>query len=403
MAYVKTSFLFLLEKLMDKPYYPHKPIGSVSILANTLGTSESKLLSIADNASDSYTEFSISNGDRAVTEPKYELKKLQKRINRRIFEQVIYPSYLQGGIKSDMKRDYVQNAKIHSKANTLISLDIKRFFNNIREQFVFDIYKYFFKFPDDVSKLLTKVTTFKGALPQGACTSTYLANLIFYNSEYRLVSKFRGQGITYSRLLDDITLSSAENLSEESIQSSIYDVIGLFKKYKLKPNNKKLNVEFRNTPKNQFAVTGLWVEHSKPKLKKSERRYIRQLVFETEKLYKNDKTSNHYHELWNKTSGKVAKLNRLEHSQADNLRARLGAILPEYNDDEIFKIKINNRRLISIPKIKHQRIGVIKQYNKQIHRLGILSRTNKSLAKYLRKNLKAHFSGVPTHEEFWHG
>lgn len=388
---------------MDKPYYPHKPIGSISILANALGVSELKLLSISDNSSNSYTEFYISDGERCVTEPKYELKKLQKRINRRIFEEVIYPTYLQGGIKCDSKRDYVQNAKIHSNANTLISLDIKRFFNNIREEFIYDIYKYFFKFPDDVSEVLTKVTTFRGALPQGACTSTYLANLIFFNSEYRLVSNLRGRGLTYSRLLDDVTLSSAHNLDETSINTAILDTIGLFKKYKLKSNNRKLKVEFKNTPKSQFSVTGLWVEQSRPKLKKAERRYIRQLVFETEKLYVCDKTSSDYHELWNKVSGKVAKLNRLGHSQADALRVRLGTILPEYNDDEIQKIKINNRRLLAIPAIKHQRIGIIKQYNKQIHRIGILSRTNKGLAKYLRHTLKAHFSGVPTHEDFWHG
>lgn len=388
---------------MDKPNYPHKPIGSLPALANTLGLTVAKLVSISNDSDNSYTEFTINDGGRTVFEPKFELKKLQKRINRRIFEEVAFPQYLQGGLKCQSKRDYVVNASLHAKASTLISLDIKKFFNNIRENYVFDIFKNFFNFPDDVSKVLTKVTTLRGALPQGACTSTYLANLVFYNSEYRLVSRFRCKGLMYSRLLDDVTLSSTQNLNQQVVNDSIKDVICLFKKYQLKQNRTKLNVEYRDTPGGKFDVTGLWVEHNKPKLRKKERKYIRQLVYETEKLYCVDRTSNKYHKLWNKTSGKVAKLNRLNHSQAEELRIRLGNVLPEYDEDEIKKITYISHKLTSLPPVKHQRIGVINQYNKQLNRLGILSRTNKNLAKTLRKKLKNHFSSVSTLEDYWHG
>ncbi|QUI72260.1 reverse transcriptase family protein [Pseudoalteromonas sp. M8] len=387
---------------MDKPYYPHKPIGSVAILANTLGITELKLRAIASDSDNSYTEFLISDGKRTVCEPKFELKKLQKRINRRIFEKVQYPEYLQGGIKSTSKRDYVQNALIHSKATTLISLDIRRFFDNVKESYVYDVYKYLFKFPDEVAELLARVTTYRGTLPQGACTSTYLANLIFFNSEYRVVSILRGRGISYSRLLDDVTLSSGENLKKEEVTNSIKEVIDLFKKYDLRQNNKKLKVEYRDTPNGDFCVTGLWVEHSTPKLKKKERKYIRQLVYETEKLYRTDRTSEKYHELWGKASGKVAKLNRLGHKQSDSLRQRLSNILPEFDKYTTKKIVTIHYRLLSIPKIKHKRIDVAKQYNKQLHKLGILSRTNKTLAKKLRMALKQHFNQVTTIERYWH-
>jgi hypothetical protein len=120
---------------MDKPNYPHKPIGSLPALANTLGLTVAKLVSISSDSDNSYTEFTINDGCRTVFEPKFELKKLQKRINRRIFEKVAFPQYLQGGLKCQSKRDYVVNASLHAKASTLISLDIKKFFNNFLEYY----------------------------------------------------------------------------------------------------------------------------------------------------------------------------------------------------------------------------------------------------------------------------
>lgn len=84
---------------MDKPYYPYSPIASIDSLSLTLGVVPKVLLDIAKNSSNSYTEFIVpsKNKDRLVYEPKYELKKIQKRINARLFEKVQYPLYLQQG------------------------------------------------------------------------------------------------------------------------------------------------------------------------------------------------------------------------------------------------------------------------------------------------------------------
>ena len=227
----------------DKPYYPHIAIASIDTLARTLGVNPKRLISISENVDNSYTQFELKTG-RVVFEPKFELKKIQKRINSRIFENVVFPYYLMGGIKSQAMlgkigkvdeseenidrdlsdeeekpekknnkatRDYVSNAASHTRAHTLINLDIKKFYTNIKAEYVFDIYKYFFKFPDDVAELLVKLTTFRGRVPQGGCTSSYIANLVFFNTEYRVVSDFRNQGISYTRLLDDVALSSKDN------------------------------------------------------------------------------------------------------------------------------------------------------------------------------------------------
>ncbi|EGQ7694979.1 RNA-directed DNA polymerase [Vibrio vulnificus] len=386
---------------MDKPYYPHEAIASVDTLARTLGMHPKRLLSIANRVDESYTEYELVEKNRTVFEPKYELKKIQKRINSRIFEKVEFPCYLQGGIRADVKRDYVENAKIHANANTLISLDIKKFYTNIKAEKVALIYKYFFKFPDEVVDLLTKLTTYKGKVPQGGCTSSYLANLVFFNSEYRLVSSFRGKGIHYSRLLDDVTLSSSKNLDHKQCSQLISTVVGLFTRYDLKLNSKKTKIEYRGKANKGFEVTGLWVEHKKPKLRRKERKYVRQLVYNCELKYESEKTSTDYHDLWNKTSGKVAKLTRLEHPQAKQLRERLRAILPEYDEYTASKLKRLAYKALNVPKEHHQKIGRVNDYNRLIFKLGVLKRSHPSLAKGLIKKLKSHYTNVPSKKEYW--
>lgn len=391
---------------MDKPYYPFRPISSISILAKTLGIHEKLLLNLANKVDDSYTEFliNVKGKDRTVYEPKHDLKRLQKRINHRIFEKVQYPLYLQGGIKDTLnKRDYVENANTHceNKPNIIISLDIKSFYDNIKANYIFSVYKNFFNFPDDVSSLLTKLTTFKNKVPQGACTSSYLANLIFFNTEYSLVSKFRSKGICYTRLLDDITLSSNKILSDEIVSASIKDVVAMFRKYNLKHNNKKTKVESQKNAKDSFKITGLWVGHSIPKTTRHERRYIRLLVKICENKYKEEQYNPEYHELWNKTSGLIAKLTRLDQSNHLKLRERMSAILPLYEDKEKNKIireckiilKYNNKIAFTI--------GQVSAINRLMGKLGILARNNKSLSKIWRTRIRKHCRSLPTKRSMW--
>jgi hypothetical protein len=158
-----------------KPHYPHNPIASIEALATTLGIHPKLLQDLANKVDDSYTAFiTVSknkNGaqkDRNVCEPKHELKRLQKRINSRIFEKIEYPDYLQGGIKDETKpRDYVVNATRHAHANQIICIDVKQFYPSIKSQYVARIFQHFFKFPPDVSEILTRLVTYHGRVPQG--------------------------------------------------------------------------------------------------------------------------------------------------------------------------------------------------------------------------------------------
>lgn len=389
----------------DKPYYPHSPIGSIAALAKTLGVIPGLLKDLSKDTSKSYTKFSIetkSGKSRDVYEPKYELKRIQKRINSRIFEEIIFPQYLQGGIKdSNAPRDYIQNSKFHAGSKFLISIDIKNFYHSIQRDSVLSVFTNFFEFPDDVSEILTNLVTLEGKVPQGACTSSYIANLIFFNTEYSLVSRFRSRGLTYTRLLDDITISSPKLIPQEKATSIVKEAFSLAKKHNLRLNNKKTKLERADDLKAEYSVTGVWVGHGVPKLRKCDRRHIRQLVYICEQEHKKSRYSDDYHKLWNRVSGQVAQLQRLEHPQAKVLRARMADILPAYDDQMKAKIIFEANKLLKKPKASHSRIGVMDAYHRIIYSLGILSRSDRGVAKALRRQLKFRFSEIPTKTDMW--
>jgi hypothetical protein len=389
---------------MDKPFYSFPGIGSIDALARSLDVNPDLLLDIAKKVDQSYTSFDIpkknGEGDRTVAEPKHELKRLQKKINSRILELVSYPYYLQGGIKDKVdSRDYVNNASIHVKPLVLVNLDIKNFYPNIHRDLVFNVFKNFFGFEPGVAEVLTCLTTLNGRVPQGGCCSSYLANLIFYSEEFKLVQKLRKKGWRYSRLLDDITISS-ESAIDDHI-SPIKEIASLCKKFGLKLNNNKTDVNHRAQGIGKLAVTGVWIGHGVAKLKKDERRYIRQLVYACEQKFKAAPNSAEYHDFWNKVSGKVAKMTRMDHVEAVGYRTRLRAILPTFDEYERNGLIKEVKTICAKPNSLSQRIGFIRRINRAHHALGILGRTERRLAVSLRKELLARHGIMPTLKEYW--
>ncbi|MEY0070510.1 reverse transcriptase family protein [Providencia rettgeri] len=372
-----------------KPLFNGTQLSSHSSLAAMLGVTPEILDKIVLSIPKSYKDFCIKTGknkkERAIFEPKKGLKYIQKKINEEIFCKVKYPVYLHGGLKN---RDYVSNAGFHSGKKTIISLDITNFYPSISKKDILNIFKNMMRFSPSISETLTKLVTLNDKLPQGACTSSYIANLIFFNDEHNIVSKLNRMGMTYTRLLDDITISSDKKLSKEEETKAITTVIGMINRHRLSINNDKTVIEKSDHHNSKLHVTGLWVKHKKPKVSKENRRYIRYLVFICQKESVVDRTSSEYHKLWNKASGKVAQMHRLGHPQSIELREKLSEILPLYDEYKIRKIVFLSNNYIknfSLPLSDEQ----IKKVNKIIYEIGIVGRTNKKLANELRGKMKS--------------
>ena len=316
--------------------YSAPPISSLAAVSSTLGCAPNHLSHIASNVSDYYIPFQVekkSGGFREIRAPKPILKSIQRRINTRIFSHCVFPAYLQGSIRDDLNpRDFVSNARIHSKSKSVIAADIKDFYPSVGAGSVKEIFKYLFKFPDDVADLLVSLTTLDGALPQGAPTSSYLANLVFFDVEHKLVEELSRAKLVYTRLIDDITISCSAVLDKNKKEWVVKKIQQMLSAKKLSLQRKKLKLSTTSACGSQVVITGLWIDRGHPRLPSAERDIVRAMVHQLEKDSLVDgKTSVSYHTAHNSVSGKVALMSRLGHSQAPKLRKTLTLIQPEYD------------------------------------------------------------------------
>jgi len=211
-------------------------IGTVSSLASHLGIPESALREVANSVDDHWRPGKKikkkGGGFRETNSATPELKSIHKRINAAILRRVYYPDYLYGSIPKSLEfgaRDHVANAKLHSGRRFLITTDIKGYFPSITDTVVRSIWQGFFPFGPEVAEVLTKLTVHNGSLPQGWACSSYLAQLVFWRQEPDLVSALRKQGIYYSRLTDDISLSTNKSFSASEVTDLMRKLIGMLR------------------------------------------------------------------------------------------------------------------------------------------------------------------------------
>lgn len=261
---------------MDAPRYTLKPIASLPALGKALDTSPAELQRLARAAPKLYPlskekgiERKADGSERIYYAPKAPIKELQQKLRARILGRVEFPPYLIAGVKGHSYRD---NCLLHTGAKTVINLDISTFFETVSESRIRSVWQRFFKFPPEVAELLTRLTTHKGALPRGAPSSPLLANLVFWDVEPQLAAELAQRGITYSRYVDDVTLSARTRLGEETIGWAVGRVFAMFRKKGVHPNRKKLRV--RHAP-NALRVHNVNVHGHTPTLPKRVRRKLR--------------------------------------------------------------------------------------------------------------------------------
>jgi len=114
------------------------------------------------------------------------------------------PSYLCGGVKG---RSIADSVAMHLEARTLVTIDIKAFFPKIDNLQVFRVWHDLLKFSPKISGMLTRLTTFERHLPQGAPTSTLLANLVLHNIDEPVREACGRSAINYSTWIDDLAFS----------------------------------------------------------------------------------------------------------------------------------------------------------------------------------------------------
>ena len=311
----------------SKAEYNGFRISSISNLSYLLEVPITRLTSITDDVNPYYIENpqpKKNGGFRMTYIVKNPLKEIQRNIYERIFQQVNYPWYLMGSIRDpEYPRDYKRDAMLHAGNTWLQTEDISNFYPSVNSELVFHIYRRLFGFSKEISGLLTKITTYNGSLPQGASTSAVIANLVLWEEEPAFVEMMEDMGFTYSRYVDDISISSKSKPNNETISiitSSLYSI--LFN-LGLRPNRKKRKITGQNE---QMCVHNLVINSGKPKISNKEKNKIRAAVFHLEKKSEKVDSFDEIAKEYSSVKGRVMQLKAFNQNQFMDLLRRLKGI-----------------------------------------------------------------------------
>jgi len=141
---------------------------------------------------------------RWIDNPVDPLKAIQSRILARMLKRVMLPEHLLGGVRG---KSIADNVRRHLANKYLVTIDIRNFFPSITPQQVYAAWRKTLNCSPRIAHLLTGLTTFRGRLPQGAPTSTLLANLVLSAIDGEIRDACTTNRITYSSWVDDLAFS----------------------------------------------------------------------------------------------------------------------------------------------------------------------------------------------------
>lgn len=205
-----------------------------------------------------YHKFEIdkkhSDEKREITAPDKTLKAIQRRILY-LLQRVIRPEWL---ISGEKQKCYIDNGKAHLNGKYVLTIDIKKFYDNCTREPVYQFFVQKLETSPDVAEILTNIITYNGGIPTGCPTSQIMA---FYAYSYMFSEIFdlaKQHGCKFTLYVDDMTFSSKEPFSPHQLSQMIDRVL---RKYGHKPKYPKVKYY---GPSDYKPITGTVVtpEHS---------------------------------------------------------------------------------------------------------------------------------------------
>lgn len=266
------------------------------------------------------TVYKKDGSIREVWNPIPIIRKIQLQIKNELLESnkiVIWPDYVYGVSKKTKNykaKDFVASAENHCGSKTVLKIDISDFFSNICEKDVFFVFRKLFKYTDEISRVLTNLCTKDGCLPQGGITSSHLATLILFDIEPYIVERLWFKGLSYSRYIDDITISSPLKNYDMGVAKRMVERM-LDKKY-LPINENKTAVE--SNVVSSVSVHGLLVCRDVPILPASYKARLRSGINQLLKssVESNGSTNSGYLRQYRSLLGRAYFLKRLKHPKS---------------------------------------------------------------------------------------
>lgn len=194
------------------------PIDDKQQFAESLGLTVRQVVLYAQRTHHYYKRFTVSKksgyGSRRICAPSRELKGIQRWILAFILRHVDVHDQCIGFRPG---KSIVDNALPHVNKDFVLRTDVKDFFPSIHVRRVVGLFKALGYSPN-VAHLLARLTTYRGALPQGAPTSPAIANLICRGLDARLHGYAQSNNWDYTRYCDDLTISGAGRIAKGQLQ-----------------------------------------------------------------------------------------------------------------------------------------------------------------------------------------
>ena len=291
-------------------------------LSRLLGEKEENLIEISNSAHLMYRsreEPKKSGGTRPIDNPRSRLKKIQSKINERLLQRTRVHKSAMGGIRGKRLKD---NAEKHVGKNLVGKFDLENYFTNISHKQVYNRFCSMGCSPD-VARILTKLTTYKGRIPQGAPTSTMLANLVAafardknsFNA--RIYSLAKKRNATATTWVDDVAISGPRYIQKEA---KTFEKIA--RQSGFIPNTGKN--EFIGSNQQQF-VTGA-VVNQKVSASKKYRKAIRAELHQLKVHGPRNICKEPIKKIKARLRGKIAHIDNLNHEHGEKLLKEFRAI-----------------------------------------------------------------------------
>lgn len=233
---------------------PFAPLVSKRRLEILLRCDRKRLIEIAEHSGRYYKPFDVrrdSSGKwRHIDNPTDILKDLQSRIYRAILADFAFLPNVVGGIPG---RSIRQNVEPHIGQKVIVTFDIRKCFPSIDHRRVFHSFRTTLGFSAEVASILTKLTTFHRHLPQGAPSSSIIANLVMVPLHLELERIARAFDLRWTIYIDDVTISGRR------ARDAMASVIRAMQQHGFAVGHRKIHVM---TNRNRQCITGVIVNRT---------------------------------------------------------------------------------------------------------------------------------------------
>lgn len=271
-----------------------------------------------------YTIPKKSGAFRTICQPSKKLKGLQSWVLINILDKLKVSSSCKGFEKGSSTAN---NAEPHKGANAILTLDLKDFFQTVKRNQVYNIFKAV-GYNKTISAILTNICTFNGVLPQGSPCSPKLANLSAWGLDVRVQGYVGKRGITYTRYADDLSFSA---LSPSKVVRIIPMIKSIIKNENFEVNPAKTRIAGSGRSK---KVTGLIVADNTFGIGKQKYKELRSKIYHLTLPTEQKNTK-----LFNEVNGWLAYLNSVDKRRLNKAKEYIAELAAKYPSTLVTNLK----------------------------------------------------------------